>query len=447
MENDNLKKLPSSVEVERALLCALFLAPQRIDDVMEIVETEDFTTRAHKSIYDAMLQLFEKNEKIDVALVAEMLRKSGNFKDSAGEEILSEILDSVPTAANILSYAQTVQDKARLRRLGEIGTKIVEDAINENDDVQNIIDRAERNIFKITESKRAKNIIPLAEALQGEIDRIDKVFKTKGLTGVSSGYAGLDQLTGGFQNSDLIIIAARPSMGKTAFALNIALNAAKSEEKHSVLVFSLEMSESQLTQRLLAVDAKIELEKIKNGFLSESDFGALGVSLGRLAKTNVYIADMPVINELEIRTIARRMKSTGKLDLIVIDYLQLIHGRSGGRGDFNRQQEISEISRALKGVARELDIPIIALSQLSRAVEARNPKIPLLSDLRESGSIEQDADIVMFLYRDDYYNEDSEEKGLVDVIIAKHRNGPTDKVKLRFFREFTRFDNYTPHME
>jgi replicative DNA helicase len=445
--------------VERALLCSLFLAPQRIDEVMEVVDPEDFTTRAHKNIYNAMLTLYENNEKIDVELISETLKKNGDYKESGGEGILNEILDSVPTAANIISYAETVHDKARLRKLGEIATKIVEDAYNENDDVQNIIDRAERNIFKITEDKKATNIIPLWEALQGEIDRIDKVYKTKGLTGITSGYSDLDRITGGFHHSDLVIIAARPSMGKTAFALNIALNAAMDEKKSSILLFSLEMSESQLTQRLLAVDAKIELEKIKNGFLSENDFAMLGVSLGRLAKTNIYIADIPLINELEIRTIARRLKATGKLDMIVIDYLQLIRGRTGSRGDFNRQQEVSEISRSLKGVARELDIPVIALSQLSRSVESRPNKRPLLSDLRESGSIEQDADIVMFLYRDDYYAimrdgqgtefqaEEPSEKGVVEIIIAKHRNGPTDTVKLKFFREFTKFANYTDRIE
>ncbi|MDR1834976.1 MAG: replicative DNA helicase [Fusobacteriaceae bacterium] len=441
LETDNLKRLPASAEAERALLCCLFLAPEKMGEIVEILEPEDFTARARKNIYRAMLKIFERGEAIDVELVSDTLKRNGDYSESGGEETLGEILESVPTSANILSYAKIVQDKARLRRLGEAATKIVEEAYAENDDAQNIIDRAESYLFKVTENKKANNIISMPEALKEEMDRIDKVYKSRGIIGISTGYSELDAMTGGLQDSNLIIIAARPSMGKSAFAQNIALNAAL-DGKH-IMIFSLEMSQSELLQRFLAMSAKINLTHIGNSFLlGDDDFGKLGNYVGKLAKAKINIVDSGNINELEIRTKARRYKSRGELDMIIIDYLQLIRGRGSGRGEFNRQQEVSEISRSLKGIARELNVPIIALSQLSRSVESRNDRRPLLSDLRESGSIEQDADVVMFLYRDEYYlKEESQRKGITDVIIAKHRNGPTGDVSLRFFGEYVKFTN------
>lgn len=369
------------------------------------------------------------------------LKKEEKFEEIGGDQVFYDIIEEVPTAANIVAYAKIIKEKATLRRLGDVGTKIVEMAYEGYDEVETILDRAEGMIFKISENNESKDIIKIRDAMAEEFLRLEKVYANKGTTiGISSGFADFDQMTSGFQPSDLIILAARPAMGKTAFALNLALNAAVKSNK-AVLLFSLEMSSSQLLQRLLAVEAGIGLQKIKTGFLAPDDWGRLGIASGRLAQTEINIADTPNVGVLEIRAYARRLKAAGKLDMILIDYLQLIKGSSGKNE--NRQQEISDISRSLKGIARELDVPIIALSQLSRATEQRADRRPMLSDLRESGAIEQDADMVMFLYRDDYYNEETEEKGITEVIIGKHRNGPTGTVKLRFFHELTKFENYT----
>ncbi|MGL5657853.1 MAG: replicative DNA helicase, partial [Cetobacterium sp.] len=328
---------------------------------------------------------------------------------------------------------------------GDIGTKIVEMTYEGYEDVDTILDKAEGMIFKVAESKESKDIVSLKEVVTNEFERLEQLLQNKGVTtGISSGFKHFDEMTSGFHPSDLVILAARPSMGKTAFALNLALNAAMKAEK-GVLVFSLEMSSSQLLQRLLAIEAGIGLQKIRNGFLGEDDWGKLGIASGKLANAEINIADVPNVNVLEIRSIARRLKAAGKLDMILIDYLQLIKGTSG-KSD-NRQQEISDISRSLKGIARELDIPIIALSQLSRAPEQRADRRPMLSDLRESGAIEQDADMVVFLYRDDYYNDESEQKGITEVIIGKQRNGPVGTVNLKFFHEITKFGDYTTKVE
>ena len=329
--------------------------------------------------------------------------------------------------------------------MGNVGTKIVELAYEGYEEVDDILDKAESLIFNLSENNDSKTLVSLKDVLKEEFVRLEKVFQNKGIaTGISSGYSDFDQMTSGFHESDLVILAARPAMGKTAFALNLALNAAMKKQK-AVLLFSLEMSSSQLLQRLLAIEGKIPLQKIRNGFLEPDDWGKLGIASSRLSNSQINIADLPNVNVLEIRAIARRLKAAGKLDMIVIDYLQLITGNRT-KGD-NRQQEISEISRALKGIARELNVPVIALSQLSRAPEMRADRRPMLSDLRESGAIEQDADMVIFLYRDDYYNEESEEKGITEVIIGKQRNGPVGTVKLRYFSEYTSFENYTSKVE
>lgn len=388
-----------------------------------------------------MREIYNSGEKIDPIVVMNQLKKEEKFEEIGGDRVFYDIIEEVPTAANIVAYAKIIKEKATLRRLGDVGTKIVEMAYEGYDEVETILDRAEGMIFKISENNDSKDIVKIRDAMAEEFLRLEKVYANKGTTiGISSGFADFDQMTSGFQPSDLIILAARPAMGKTAFALNLALNAAVKSNK-AVLLFSLEMSSSQLLQRLLAVEAGIGLQKIKTGFLAPEDWGRLGIASGRLAQTEINIADTPNVGVLEIRAYARRLKAAGKLDMILIDYLQLIKGSSGKNE--NRQQEISDISRSLKGIARELDVPIIALSQLSRATEQRADRRPMLSDLRESGAIEQDADMVMFLYRDDYYNEETEEKGITEVIIGKHRNGPTGTVKLRFFHELTKFENYT----
>ncbi len=441
---ENLKKVPSSIEAEKAVLGGIFLKPESFGDIIEIISPSDFYKVGHKYIYEAMIDIYNNGENIDPIVVMNELKKQNRFDEIGGESLLYEIIEEVPTAANIITYAKIIKEKSTLRKLGDVGTKIVEMSYDGNEDVDTILDKAEGLIFKISESKESKDVISIREAMTEEFIRLEEVFNNKGVTtGISSGFINFDDKTSGFNPSDLIIIAARPSMGKTAFALNLALNAAMKNSK-SVLIFSLEMSSSQLLQRLLAIQSGIGLQKIRNGFLEEEEWGRLGIASGQLASSNINIADIPNVNVLEIRAMARRLKAMGKLDMIVIDYLQLIKGT--GKGD-NRQQEISDISRSLKGIARELNIPIIALSQLSRAPEQRADRRPMLSDLRESGAIEQDADMVVFLYRDDYYNEESEEKGITEVIIGKQRNGPVGTVKLRFFHEITKFGDYTTKVD
>ena len=445
LDIENLKKVPSSIEAEKSVLGGIFLKPDIFGDVVEILHPNDFYKNGHKLIYEAMRDIYNSGAGIDPIVVVNKLKKNEKFDELVGEQLLFDIISDVPTAANIIEYAKIVKEKATLRRLGEVGTKIVELAYEGYEEVDNILDKAEGMIFKISENVDSKDLVSLKDVIAQEFVRLEKVYQNKGVaTGISSGFSDFDQMTSGFHPSDLIILAARPAMGKTAFALNLALNAAMKSKK-GVLLFSLEMSSSQLLQRLLSIEAGIGLQKIRNGFLDPDDWGKLGLASMKLSNSEINIADLPNVNVLEIRAIARRLKAAGKLDMIIIDYLQLIKGNST-RGD-NRQQEISEISRALKGIARELDIPIIALSQLSRATEQRADRRPMLSDLRESGAIEQDADMVMFLYRDDYYNEDSEDKGLTEVIIGKQRNGPVGTIKLRFFHEYTKFENFTSRIE
>lgn len=445
LDVENLKKVPSSIEAEKSVLGGIFLKPDIFGDIVEILHPNDFYKNGHKLIYEAMRDIYNSGIGIDPIVVVNKLKKNEKFDELVGEQLLFDIISDVPTAANILEYAKIVKEKSTLRRLGEVGTKIVELAYEGYEEVDTILDKAEGMIFKISENVDSKDLVSLKDVIAQEFVRLEKVYQNKGVaTGISSGFSDFDQMTSGFHSSDLIILAARPAMGKTAFALNLALNAAMKSKK-GVLLFSLEMSSSQLLQRLLSIEAGIGLQKIRNGFLDSDDWGKLGLASMKLSNSEINIADLPNVNVLEIRAIARRLKAAGKLDMIIIDYLQLIKGNST-RGD-NRQQEISEISRALKGIARELDIPIIALSQLSRATEQRADRRPMLSDLRESGAIEQDADMVMFLYRDDYYNEESEDKGLTEVIIGKQRNGPVGTIKLRFFHEYTKFENFTSRVE
>lgn len=445
LDIENLKKVPSSIEAEKSVLGGIFLKPDIFGDIVEILHPNDFYKNGHKLIYEAMRDIYNSGIGIDPIVVVNKLKKNEKFDELVGEQLLFDIISDVPTAANILEYAKIVKEKSTLRRLGEVGTKIVELAYEGYEEVDTILDKAEGMIFKISENVDSKDLVSLKDVIAQEFVRLEKVYQNKGVaTGISSGFSDFDQMTSGFHPSDLIILAARPAMGKTAFALNLALNAAMKSKK-GVLLFSLEMSSSQLLQRLLSIEAGIGLQKIRNGFLDSDDWGKLGLASMKLSNSEINIADLPNVNVLEIRAIARRLKAAGKLDMIIIDYLQLIKGNST-RGD-NRQQEISEISRALKGIARELDIPIIALSQLSRATEQRADRRPMLSDLRESGAIEQDADMVMFLYRDDYYNEESEDKGLTEVIIGKQRNGPVGTIKLRFFHEYTKFENFTSRVE
>lgn len=433
MKDFEIKKIPYNTEAEKAIIGGIFLKQNALTDIVEFLSPDDFYNKDLKIIYTAILELYNENKAIDPILI---LEKNKNIKN----DTFYEVIESVQTAANVIEYAHIVKDKAKLRNLQDSATKIVEMTSDEEETTEDIIDRSEALIFKIAENNNTRNVISIKDMMNSEFTRLQNVYDNKGVTtGISSGFTDFDQMTNGFNPSDLVILAARPAMGKTAFALNLALNAAKTNK--SILIFSLEMSSSQLFQRFIAMEAGIGLQKIRTGFLSENDWGRMGLASETLMKTQLNIADLPNATVMEIRTVARRMKAAGKLDMILIDYLQLIKGSSGKNE--NRQQEISDISRALKGIARELDVPIIALSQLSRATEQRADRRPMLSDLRESGAIEQDADMVAFLYRDDYYNEESEAKGITEIIIGKQRNGPVGTVKLRFFHELTKFANYT----
>ncbi len=436
----NLRKIPSSIEAEKAVLGGIFLKPEAFSDVYEVVKAPDFYRNANKLIFEVMLELYSNNETIDPLLVVERLKKKGKYEEVGGDKILHEIIEDTPTSANIVNYATIVKEKSVLRKLTDVGAKIVELATEGTEDVESILDKAEGLIFKVSETKESKDIVPIRETIDIEFDRLQKVYENKGaITGITSGFANYDVMTGGFHESNLVIIAARPAMGKTAFALNVALNVALKAQK-GVLIFSLEMGNSELLQRLMAIESGVSISKIKNGFMDDKEWGRLGMGAATLAGAEINIADVPNVNVLEIRAVARRLKAANKLDMIIIDYLQLVGGI--GKAE-SRQNEVSEISRALKSLARELSIPVIALSQLSRAPEMRAEKRPILSDLRESGAIEQDADIVLFLYRDEYYDALSPEKGITEIIIGKHRSGPTGTVKLNFIAELTKFTDHT----
>lgn len=441
MELSDLKKVPYSIEAEQALIGGIFYNSEPFGEILDILNAEDFYKKEHSGIFQAMLELYSEDKTIDPVLVVETAKKLNKFNITSIEEALNQILEEIRSSYNLLEYAQIIKEKAMLRNLGNVGVKITEIAYKDNRASEDIIDEAEAMVLNLSNKISKKEIIPIKSAVLDEVRRLEKVSQNRGKpTGLSSGFIDLDQKTSGLNNSDLIILAARPAMGKTAFALNLVLNVAKLESK-SVLFFSLEMSSSQLYQRLLAIESAVPLANIKNGYLDENAWSNIGLATAKLSNYKIFIGDIPNINVLEIRSYARKMKSRGELDLIIIDYLQLIQGT--GRGSDNRQQEVSDITRSLKSLARELDIPIIALSQLSRAVESRMDKRPVLSDLRESGAIEQDADIVAFLYREEYYIPETENKGITELIIGKHRNGPTGTVKFNFLSDITKFRDYT----
>ncbi len=436
--------IPCNLEAEESLLGAILLKPDSLSKVVGQVAKGDFYKLAHSVIYDAMLDCYERGEVIDPVILVNVIKKKASLEQIGGEETIFNILRTVPTAANIENYARIVKEKSVLRKLIDGATKIIEMATEEKESVHQILDSSENTIFRISQNREKKEVSHARDLIDEELERLENVYKNKGaITGIGSGFKELDKLTSGFQDSDLVIVAARPSMGKTAFALNIAMNSSIIQNK-SALIFSLEMSNAQVFQRFIAGAAQVSLSKLKNGFLGEEEWGRVGVATGRLADSKLYIADTPSITVMEIRALARRLKSSHGLDLIIIDYMQLIRGT---RSSDNRQQEISEISRALKGLARELNVPILALSQLSRAPEQRSDRRPILADLRDSGAIEQDADTVIFLYRDEYYNEASDKKGLAEIKVGKQRNGPTGKVYLRFFSDFAKFGDYIPSKE
>ena len=439
--DDVLRRVPpQSLEAEESVLGGVLLDNTAIDRVLEFVRPDDFYREAHRRIFRAMLALAEKSEPVDLVTLAEVLRQRGELQDVGGAAHLAELAERVPTAANAAHYAKIVREKAILRSLITTATDIVTNGYEDTRDVKDLLDRAEQSIFQISEREVKPAFVRMDSLMTDTFKIVEKLHQQKqAVTGVTSGFADLDHLTAGLQPSDLVIIAARPSMGKTAFALNIAANAAL-RGGTGVAVFSLEMSKEQLALRMLCSEARVDLARVRTGHLQPGELGDLAQSAHVLISTPIYIDDTPAITVLELRAKSRRLwrDPNSKLGLILVDYLQLMRS---SEGKDSREQEISEISRSLKALAKELQVPVIALSQLNRQVESRSPAVPRLSDLRESGAIEQDADVIMFIYRDDVYNEDSDRKGTADIIIAKQRNGPIGKVELAVLRQYTRFEN------
>ncbi|WP_107951472.1 replicative DNA helicase [Lysinibacillus parviboronicapiens] len=430
---------PHNREAEQSVIGAIFLEPQALITASEILLADDFYQNAHKKIFETMLRLSDQGKAIDVVTVTEELSAKKEIEDVGGLSYILELANAVPTAANVAHYAKIVEEKALLRRLIRVATKIVEDGYTREDEVEALLGEAEKKMMEVANRKNAGDFKHVKDVLVETFDNIEQLQSRKGdVTGIPTGFRDLDHITAGFQRNDLIIVAARPSVGKTAFALNVAQSVAV-QARENVAIFSLEMGAEQLVMRMLCAEGNIDAQVLRTGALTTEDWGKLTMAMGSLSNSGIFIDDTPGVRINEIRAKCRRLAQEHGLGMILIDYLQLIQG-SGKPGE-NRQQEVSEISRSLKGLARELKVPVIALSQLSRGVEQRQDKRPMMSDLRESGSIEQDADIVAFLYRDDYYDKESESKNMIEIIIAKQRNGPTGTVTLAFKKEFNKFIN------
>jgi len=428
---------PQNIDAEKSLLGAVLIDEETLADITEHVTQKDFYEKRHGMIYDAMMRLYEKRKPVDLLTLTDELKRKKELEDVGGSAYLTELTNYVPTSAHAESYAEIVAQKAVRRRLIKASGEISEMGFNEDSTTQELLQQAEAELFAVSDQSLKQDLVSIETILTDSFDRMEELHRNKGqLRGVRTGYRDLDNMTAGLQRSDLIILAARPAMGKTTLVTNLAYNVA-TIAKQSVLFFSLEMSKEQLVDRMLADASGVDAWNIRTGNLSEDDFSKLSDAMGEMAEAPIYIDDTPGVSVLEMRTKARRAAHEAPLGLIIVDYLQLMQG--SGRDSGNRVQEVSEISRGLKLLARELNVPVIALSQLSRSVESRTPQIPQLSDLRESGSIEQDADIVMFIYREAYYNPDTDRENITDLIIAKHRNGPTGKVELYFHPERLRF--------
>lgn len=437
------KPLPSSDESERVILGAILLDNAVIAEAVEHLRPEDFYSPLNRRVFAAMIALFEKQKQIDPILIGEELKKEGSFESIGGISTITNLTFGLPHFSKIEEYIKVVRDKSVIRNLIRTCNSITGEALAEEDDADVILDAAEQKIFEIAESRTKQSFSRIAPIADRVLARVKEhaAGESTGITGLSTGFREVDELTSGLQRTDLVIVAGRPSMGKTALCLTVAQNAAL-HSKAVVALFSLEMSKEQLVTRMLSSEAHINAHRFRTGHLMNNEWERLAGAISTLGEAKIFIDDTPGISALEVRAKARRLAAEQKqLDLIVIDYLQLM-GSAAGRRNENRQQEVSQISRELKALAKELDVPVLALSQLSRAPEARSPPKPLMSDLRESGSIEQDADVVAFIYREDYYKETDENKGLAELILAKQRNGPTGTVKLAFLKEFTRFENY-----
>ena len=430
---------PHDLEAEQAIIGSMLTDRDAVISSIEVLKEEDFYREDNRAIYSAILNLYNRSEPIDIITVKAELESMGKFEQVGGLEYLAELPEKVPTTANAEKYIKIVEEKSILRRLIKTANEIIELGYSPTEDVEDIMEGAEKKIFDIMQQKNQKSYTPIKDVLVESFTKLEELYNRKQhITGVPTGFSELDYKTAGLHGSDLILIAARPAMGKTAFALNIATNASV-RAKVPVAVFSLEMSKDQLVNRILCSEAMVDSNKVRTGKLEENDWTKLAESLGPLSEAEIYIDDTPGISVTEIRAKCRKLKLEKNIGMVVIDYLQLVQGSNKRNG--SREQEISEISRSLKILAKELNVPVIALSQLSRAAEQRPDHRPMLSDLRESGAIEQDADIVMFLYRDDYYNEDSEKKDIAEVIIAKHRGGSTGTVELLWLGSYTKFVN------
>ena len=430
---------PHDEDAEQAVLGSMLTDNDAVMAAVEVLKEDAFYREDNKIIYQAILNLYSKSEPIDIITLKDELESMGKFEQVGGFEYLASLPDKVPTKANVQKYIKIVEEKSVLRNLIKTANEIIELGYNPTEDVEDIMDGAEKKIFDIMQSKNTKSYTPIKDVLVESFTNLEKLYNQKQhVTGVPTQFYDLDDKTAGLHGSELILVAARPAMGKTAFALNIATNAAL-RANVPVAIFSLEMSKDQLVNRMLCSEAMVDSNKVRTGKLDEEDWTKLAEAIGPLSEAGVYIDDTPGISVMEIRTKCRKLKMEKNIGLVVIDYLQLISGSNKRNG--SREQEISEISRSLKVLAKELNVPVIALSQLSRAVEQRDDHRPMLSDLRESGAIEQDADIVMFLYRDDYYNKESAEKDIAEVIIAKQRGGSTGTVKLYWMGNYTKFVN------
>ena len=441
MEEQIIKRiLPHSAEAEQSVIGAILLDPDAIMTVSELLLPEDFYTLQYKTLYNGMLSLYQEGKPVDPVTLQNKLREQEVPEELCSVEFISNILSSVPTSANVKYYAEIVKEKAVLRRLIRVSESIANDCYQDTEDLNVLLDNTERQIFDVVQNRSTSDFVPIKQIALETLESIQNAAKTVGaVTGISTGFYDLDSRTAGLQKSDLILIAARPSMGKTAFVLNIAETVAM-RNNTSTAIFSLEMSRIQLAKRLISMNSKVDSQHMRVGNLADEEWGKITESTILLGESPLVIDDTPGITIAELRSKCRKMKIENDLGLVIIDYLQLMSG-SGGRRNESRQQEISDISRSLKALAREIDCPVIALSQLSRAVEGREDKRPMLSDLRESGAIEQDADVVMFIYRDEYYHRDSEDKGIAESISGKQRNGPTCTVKLKWLSEFTKFAN------
>jgi replicative DNA helicase len=433
------RPLPSSEEGERIILGAVLLDNALIAQVIEQLKTDDFYSPRHRRIFEAMTALFEAARVIDPILIGEELKKEGLLESIGGIATITNLTYGLPHFSDLRDYIKVVKDKSILRNLIRVCNEVTSEALSEEDDAENILDHAERRIFALADEKTRQGFSAIAPIAEEVIRKVEEYAKreTHALTGLATGFRELDEMTSGLQRNDLIIVAARPSMGKTALCLTMAQNAAI-QEKAVVAIFSLEMSKEQLVMRMLSSEAKVDAHRFRTGYLTRDEWGRLAESIQTLSDTKIFIDDSPGVSVLQMRAKARRLKAEQKaLDLIVVDYMQLM---SGSKRTESRQQEVSQISRELKSLAKELNVPVIAVSQLSRAPEARNPPRPMMSDLRESGSIEQDADVVAFIYREDYYKPDDENAGIAEIILSKQRNGPIGTIKMAFLKEFTRFE-------